>query len=34
MKLYNSGEMKVERITRFEQLLEMCERYKHKNQYQ
>lgn len=34
MKLYNNGEMKVERMARFEQLLELCERYKHKNQYQ
>ena len=34
MKLYNSGEMKVERQAQFKQLLEMCERYKHKNQYQ
>lgn len=34
MKLYNSGGMKPERIAQFKQLLELCERYKHKNQYQ
>lgn len=34
MKLYNSGGMKTERMAQFKQLLEMCERYKHKNQYQ
>ena len=34
MKLYNSGGMKPERMAQFKQLLELCERYKHKNQYQ
>lgn len=34
MKLYNSGGMKPERIVQFKQLLELCERYKHVNQYQ
>lgn len=34
VKLFNSGGMKPERITQFKQLLELCERYKHKNQYQ
>ncbi len=34
MKLYNSGGMKPERMTQFKQLLELCERYKRKNQYQ
>lgn len=33
MKLYNSGGMNVERIAQFKQLLELCERYKHVNQY-
>lgn len=33
MKLYNSGGMKVERMAQFKQLLELCERYKRKNQY-
>ena len=34
MKLYNSGGMKVERQAQFKELLELCERYKHKNQYE
>ena len=34
MKLYNSGGMSSGRIPQFEQLMELCERYKHKNQYQ
>ena len=34
MKLFNSGGMKPEQIEQFKQLLELCERYKHKNQYQ
>lgn len=34
VKLFNSGGMKPERMTQFKQLLELCERYKHKNQYQ
>lgn len=33
-KLYNSGEMKEERRTQFEKLLEMTERVKRKNQYE
>ena len=33
-KLYNNGTLKSERGEMFKQLLEMCERYKHKNQYQ
>ena len=32
-KLYNSGELKEERRVLFQELLEICERYKHKNQY-
>lgn len=32
-KLYNSDDMKTERMARFKQLLELCERYKHKNQW-
>lgn len=34
MKLFNSGGMKPERTARFKQLLELCESYMHKNQYQ
>ena len=34
MKLFNSGGMKPERIARFKQLLELCERYKRKNQWE
>lgn len=33
-KLYNNGGMRPERIARFKQLLELCERYKHKNQWE
>ena len=32
-KQYNSGGMKTERMAQFKQLLELCERYKHVNQY-
>ena len=32
-KLYNAGEMKVERVEKFERLLALCERYKRVNQY-
>lgn len=32
-KLYNSGEMKEERRVQFENLLEMMDYYKRKNQY-
>ena len=31
-KLYNSGELKEERVERFRELMEMCERYRRKNQ--
>ena len=34
VKLYNNGEMKVERVERFEELLGMCERYRRKNQWE
>ena len=34
VKLYNNGEMKVERVERFKELLEMCERYRRKNQWE
>ena len=34
MKLYNNGEMKVERVERFKELLDMCERYRRKNQWE
>ena len=34
MKQYNSGGMKPERTAQFKQLLELCERYRHVNQYQ
>ena len=33
-KQMNAGKMKAERIARFKQLLELCERYKHKNQWE
>ena len=33
-KLYAAGEMKSERIEPFKKLLELCELYHHKNQYQ
>ena len=32
-KLYNAGEMKGERMEMFKELMELGERYKHKNQY-
>ena len=34
VKLYNNGEMKEERVERFKELLEMCERYRRKNQWE
>lgn len=33
-KQYNSGEMKQERKGKFEELLVLMEKYKHKNQYE
>lgn len=33
-KLYFAGEMKSERIEPFEELIELSEKYKHKNQYE
>ena len=33
-KLYNNGELKEERAARFRELLELCERYRRKNQYE
>lgn len=33
-KTLNAGKMKTERVEKFRKLLEMAERYKHKNQYQ
>ena len=33
-KLYNSGELKEERMEMFKELLELGEKYKHVNQYQ
>ena len=33
-KLYSSGEMKEDRVEKFKELLALCERYKHINQYQ
>ncbi len=32
-KVMNKGEMKEERVERFRELMEMCERYRRKNQY-
>ena len=33
-KVMNKGEMRPERIEPFKRLLEMCERYRRKNQYE
>lgn len=33
-KLYNSGELKDERAERLRKLVELCERYRRKNQYE
>ena len=33
-KLMNAGELKLERVEMFKQLLELGEKYKHVNQYQ
>ena len=33
-KLLNAGELKGERMEKFKELLEVSEKYKHKNQYQ
>ena len=33
-KLLNKGEMKEERLESFRELMEMCERYRRKNQYE
>lgn len=33
-KLCVAGEMKPERVDKFKELLTLCEKYKHKNQYQ
>lgn len=33
-KLFNAGELKQERVERFQELLELSERYRHKNQYE
>ena len=33
-KVMNKGEMKEERGERFRELMEMCERYRRKNQYE
>lgn len=32
-KLLNAGEMPEDRVERFKKLLELCEKYKHTNQY-
>lgn len=32
-KLYNAGALNPERVRFFEELLALCERYRHKNQY-
>lgn len=32
-KLYNSGKLKENRIEKFEELLVLCEKYHHVNQY-
>ena len=33
-KVYNSGEMKGERVTLFQKLMELSEQYRRKNQYE
>ena len=33
-KLVNAGELRPERMEKFKELLEMGEKYRHKNQYQ
>lgn len=33
-KQFRAGVLKPERVEMFKKLLELCERYKHKNQYQ
>ena len=33
-KLVNKGELKEERLILFKELLELCEKYRHVNQYQ
>lgn len=33
-KLYAAGEMKLERVEAFEKLIELCEKYRRKNQYE
>lgn len=33
-KLYSAGKMKPERKAKFEELLKLMEKYKHKNQYE
>lgn len=33
-KLYTAGEMKKERVELFQNLLDLCEQYRRKNQYQ
>ncbi len=33
-KLYNTGELKEERMKMFKELMELCERYRRKNQWE
>jgi hypothetical protein len=33
-KLMNAGEMPEDRVEKFKELLELCEKNKHKNQYE
>ena len=33
-KLFNNGELKLERKDKFEELLKLCETYRRKNQYE
>ena len=33
-KLFNAGELKPERVEPFQELLDLCERYRRKNQYE
>lgn len=33
-KLVNAGELRPERMEKYKELMEMCERYRRKNQYE
>ena len=33
-KLYNNGQLKADRVKAFKELLDLCEKYRRKNQYE